>query len=95
MVDDNEFFRSATLTICGSLDVHTAMAKCASYMQAFLPVDRIFLQLYEPDIGAMRTIAMATAEEGKQVDILTPMPEAARRRLDYAVREMFRDFPQP
>jgi hypothetical protein len=22
-------------------------------------------------------------------------PEAARRRLDYAVREMFRDFPKP
>ena len=60
MVDDNEFFRDATLSICGSLEIEEAMSACVRAMQEFLPVDRMFLQVYEPDLGAMRTVATAT-----------------------------------
>ena len=52
MVDDNEFFRNATLSICGSLEIEEAMSACVRVMREFLPVDRMFLQVYEPDLGA-------------------------------------------
>ena len=81
MIDEKEFFRNATLAICGNLQIEQAMRDCIGTIGDLLPVDRMFLQIYEPDIGAMRTIAIATIEEGNQVDILTPLPQAARDRV--------------
>ena len=81
VVDDNVFFRSATLRICGTLEIEEAMRACVRFMQQVIPVDRMFLQVYEPELGAMRTVATATAERGRKVDLLTPLPEAVRDRI--------------
>ena len=81
MIDEKEFFRSATLRICGNLEIEAAMCACARYLREFLPVDRVFLQVDEPDLGAMRTIATATAEEGQRVDLLTTLAEKARDQI--------------
>jgi transcriptional regulator with GAF, ATPase, and Fis domain len=42
----------------------------------------MFLHLYERDLGAMRTIAMATASEGRKLDHLTPLPKEVRARVE-------------
>jgi len=81
MVDDNEFFRDATLSICGSLEIEEAMSACVRAVQEFLPVNRMFLQVYEADLGAMRTLSSATAEDGEKVDLLTPLAEQTRDRI--------------
>ena len=60
-IDENEFFRNATLAICGNLQIEEAMSDCIGVIGDLIPVDRMFLQIYEPELGAMRTIAMATA----------------------------------
>ncbi|KPJ91352.1 MAG: Fis family transcriptional regulator, partial [Gemmatimonas sp. SG8_17] len=67
--------------ICGNLEIEDAMSCCVRYMREFVPVDRMFLQLYEPDLGAMRTLATASADEGSKVDLLTPLPKEARDRI--------------
>ena len=61
MVDDNEFFRQMTLRICGTLEIEAAMCACVRYLRGIVPVDRIFLQVYESELGAMRTVATASA----------------------------------
>ena len=81
MVDENDFFRKATLIICGNLEIENAMAACLRYMNRLLPVDRMFLQINEPRLGAIRTIAMATAEGGREVDLLTALGKASRDRI--------------
>ncbi len=81
MVDDNEFFRSATLRICGTLEIEEAMCASVRFMREVIPVDRMFLQVYEPELGAMRTLATATAVGGREVDQLTPMPRPVRDRI--------------
>ncbi|MCP3961084.1 MAG: sigma-54-dependent Fis family transcriptional regulator [bacterium] len=81
MTDDNEFFRKATLRICGTLEIEEAMCACVRAMREVMPVDRMFLQVYEPELGAMRTVATATAERGREVDLLTPMPEPVREQI--------------
>jgi formate hydrogenlyase transcriptional activator len=75
---DDVFFRKATLEICGNLQIELAMQGCIGAIRDRLPVDRMFLQIYEPDLAAMRTIAMASAESGEQLDVLTPMPPETR-----------------
>jgi transcriptional regulator with GAF, ATPase, and Fis domain len=86
MIADNEFFRNATLRICGNLQIEEAMSSCAGYMRGFMPLDHMFLQLYEPDLGAMRTLATASADEGSKVDLLTPLTTEARDRIRSAAR---------
>lgn len=86
MIDENEFFRNATLRICGNLEIEDAMSSCASYLQGFMPLDHMFLQLYEPDLGAMRTLATASVDGGSKVDLLTPLPKEARDRIRNAAR---------
>ena len=80
-MDHNEFFRMATMTICGNLQIEQAMRDCIGVICTHIPVDRMFLQIYEPDLGAMRTVATASADEAKQLDVLTPMPPEARKRV--------------
>ncbi len=57
MVDDNEFFRRVTLRICGNLEIEQAMSACVRTMREGIPVNRMFLQVFEPDLGVMRTVA--------------------------------------
>jgi formate hydrogenlyase transcriptional activator len=80
-LDNNEFFRLATLAICGNLKIGQAMCDCIGAIRKSIPVERMFLQLYEPDIGAMRTMAMASPKEGKLLDLLTPLPQTAREKV--------------
>ncbi len=85
MADDNEFFRNATLRICGSLKTSEALHACLRYLGGIVPLDRMFLQVYEPELGAMRIVATAKAECGREVNLLTPLPEQARELIARSV----------
>ncbi len=80
-VDKNDFFRKATLSICGHLDIEKGMSSCLRHLESFMPVKTMYLQLYELNLGAMRIIAKATSKEGKKVNILTPFPPEAKNLL--------------
>ncbi len=81
-MDNNEFFSEATLRICSYLEIEQSMFSCLSFLQENqIPADRIYLQLYEPDIQAMRIIAAASASGGKKLDIVVPLSDQARDEL--------------
>lgn len=77
-MDENEFFRQATLRICGNLVIEEAMQACLQFLRQVMPADRMFLQRYDSGFGAMRTIATATPSECRKLDLLTPLSEEAR-----------------
>jgi transcriptional regulator with GAF, ATPase, and Fis domain len=85
VINENEFFRGATLRICGDLAVERAMSACVRYISEAIPVDRLFLQVYEADLAAMRTLAMATSDKGEEVSLLTPLGEDSRRMIRQAL----------
>ncbi len=80
-LDENDFFRKATLSICGHLDIEKGMSSCLRHLKSFMPVETMYLQLYEMSLGAMRIIAKATSKEGKRVDVLTLFPKEAKNLL--------------
>lgn len=82
MIDENIFFRQATLRICGSLDIEEAMRRCLRYLEQVMPVDRISVHIYERDLGAMRVLLLATQDDGKEFNILTPLPPELRDKID-------------
>jgi len=74
-----KFFREATLRICGSLEIEKALQDCLLFLRNSMPVDRMNLQRFDRDFSAMRTIAMATPDESKLLDILIPVSTEAKQ----------------
>ena len=87
MVEDNEFFRNATLRICGSLDIEEALHTTLLYIRDFVPADIAFLWYFDPGLGAGRTIARADASGGHRLDMITPLSELERD--DHYLKDAF------
>ncbi len=76
-MDKNDFFREATLKICGNLEVEESLHTLVEVLNTVMPVSKIYLQHYDPDYRAMRTIAYADMSEGRKLDLLTPLSDEA------------------
>jgi transcriptional regulator with GAF, ATPase, and Fis domain len=63
-IDNNRFFREATLRICSSLDPEIFLFSCFEYVRGFVPLDMIVLCHYYPDQHKHVVLASATAEGG-------------------------------
>jgi formate hydrogenlyase transcriptional activator len=50
-VDEREFFREATIRICGSLDVQTFLLESFLYLRDYLPADSVILTHYREERG--------------------------------------------
>lgn len=65
------------MKICETLEIEKGLQSTVKYLQNFMPIDRAFLQYYESDLSSIRTIASASATDGKQLNIVTKMPKEA------------------
>ena len=72
-MDENQFFREATLRICGNLEIEVALLECLKYIKRVIPADSMNLSVWEPDIKSLRVIARATDSGGKKTNTLIPM----------------------
>ena len=67
-LDENEFFRQATLRICSSLDIEKALFNCLQYIRLFMPASMIALVLFEPGSGVLRHFVMVD-HAGRKITI--------------------------
>ena len=88
-MDTGTFSREATIRICGKLEFEEALHDSLLYLRQVMPVDKLFLQFFDAELKAFRTIAIVTPEQGKEVDQVVPLsPEALRELAGY--EELFR-----
>ena len=59
MIDRNEFFRQATLKICGNLALEQALHDALLYIGKFIPIDVFFMEYFDREQTTARTIARA------------------------------------
>ncbi len=85
-MDENEFFRKATLRMCGQLEIEEGLRACVEYVSRHIPADVIYLERYERDLGAIQLLARATPDCGEKMDGLIPLPEEAREKMDQLTR---------
>ncbi len=81
-VDENEFFRQATLRICRHLRIEKGLSACLGYLSTIMPADMICMEIYEPDITALRIIARASPTECLPTDLLIPLDQEARGMME-------------
>jgi transcriptional regulator with GAF, ATPase, and Fis domain len=77
-VDENVFFREATLRICSSLDIDTALKECFQYIRAFIPVLRMSLHILDPDLNVLRFVASVGVNLPEGLERVLPLPEKGR-----------------
>jgi len=86
-VNENDFFRQATVRICRHLDIEKAMFLCLEYLEPIMPADMMYLELYERDLGTMRGVAMATPEGGTKLNELVPMPPEVKTFIEEILKD--------
>ena len=57
-VDENLFFREATLRLCSSLDIEAALKGCYEYIRQFIPVRLMNLAIRDPDENTLWFVAL-------------------------------------
>lgn len=82
MVNTQDFFQQMTTRICSSLDIETALQRSFQYLSGYMPVEYIFLHLYEQSIGAVRTIAEVTATRARSMEVITPLTKEGRASFE-------------
>ncbi len=74
-VRPEEFFREITLRFCSSLDINIAFQRSFQYLREVLPVDEIFLDILDMQLGAIRRIAHAASQDGSKLPEIMPLPK--------------------
>jgi len=64
----NDFFYNVTMRICSSLHLEVAMSRTVEYMQAFIPIDVMYISIYDPRSATHRIIAHSGNSEGVLID---------------------------
>ena len=78
-IDKNEFFREATLRICGTFEIEKALWNCFKYISKFIKVDRAYLHYFKPEEKYGIIFARADHEKGQRVNIKSvPPPDILR-----------------
>lgn len=81
-LDENEFFRQATLRICSSLDVEKALLNCIDYFRLHMPVSEISLGLLEPHAAVMRSLAWVGLDGARKSFPPIPVDRETVERLE-------------
>ena len=76
--EEHDFFHQMTVRICSSLDIEIALQRALDYLVTLMPVDALFVHLYEQSLGAIRTIAEVRASGSRNMDLITPLTHEGR-----------------
>jgi transcriptional regulator with GAF, ATPase, and Fis domain len=77
-VDENVFFREATLRICSSIDIVEALKGCFDYVKLYIPMNRMYLHLYDADLNLTRLVASARDDMMEEPERILYLPEKGR-----------------
>ncbi|MEN6318904.1 MAG: sigma 54-interacting transcriptional regulator, partial [Syntrophaceae bacterium] len=81
-INENEFFHQMTMLICSSLNLETALERSLHYLEKVMPVDKIFLHLYEHNLGAIKTIIEVTPTGSRSLEKIIPLTKDGRESFE-------------
>lgn len=81
-MDKNDFFREATLRICGSLEIEKALGECLLYVRDFIPASQMCFHVYDRALGIVETVAHATPAGSVALSFKTPLSAKARKQVE-------------
>ncbi|MGE5843146.1 MAG: sigma-54 interaction domain-containing protein [Deltaproteobacteria bacterium] len=96
-LDENVFFREATLRICSSLNIVTALKSCFDYIKLYIPMNRMSLHILDADLNVLRFVASVGDDVMEDSERILPLPEKGRseRAALLKNRDVIRIMNQP
>jgi transcriptional regulator with GAF, ATPase, and Fis domain len=96
-VDENGFFREATLRICSSLNIVTALRSCFDYIKLYIPINRMSLHILDADLNVLRLVAAVGDDVMEDSERVLPLPEKGRNERAALLKngEVIRIINQP
>jgi transcriptional regulator with GAF, ATPase, and Fis domain len=85
-VDENLFFREATLRLCSSLDIEAALKRCYEYIRPFIPVKRMGLHIVDVEENTLHFVAHVGADLPENYEHIVHLPEKGRRERTTALK---------
>lgn len=74
-INRDEFFREVTLRICSSLDIGVAVKRAFDYLREHFPLDEVYLDILDNQLGAIRRIVHFAKGDGKAAEEIVPLPK--------------------
>jgi len=85
-LETQDFFREATLRICGSLDIAKAFHNTFLYIRDFISADAMTLVVFDQQSGGVENVTVSTMEQHIRVPAYLPLPleiqKLIKERLD-------------
>jgi len=78
-IDQNTFFREATLRICGRLEPDRFLKDSFDYLRRYIPADQVLLTHYYPEKEEHAVVAFATAATARLMNLKIKMPPEIQR----------------
>ncbi len=78
-VNENVFFREATLRICSSLSILKALKGCFDYIRLHIPMNVMVLHILDLDLNLLRVVARVGDDFMEEPNRISPLPEKGRR----------------
>jgi transcriptional regulator with GAF, ATPase, and Fis domain len=96
-LDENLFFREATLRLCSSLDIESGLKRCYEYIKAFIPVKRMSLKIIDLEENTLQFVAQVGIGLPDKYAQIVHLPEKGRRERAAALKsgEVIRFLNQP
>lgn len=82
MTGDLEFFQQAVKRICGTLEINAALENCFEFLQHFMPIHGLAMNIYDPEYRVVRNVALVTDLDESQLKRFGPV-SLNREALDY------------
>jgi transcriptional regulator with GAF, ATPase, and Fis domain len=77
-VDENLFFREATLRLCSSLDIETGLKRCYDYIRTFIPATRMGLHIMDVEENTLQFVAHVGIDLPDHYEQIVHLPEKGR-----------------
>ncbi len=78
-VDENLFFREATLRLCSSLDIEAALKRCYEYISLYIPMKQMILHILDFEQNILQLVAWVGAVSPEGSEAVLHLPEKGRR----------------
>ncbi len=85
-LDENLFFREATLRLCSSLEIEAALKRCYEYIRPFIPVKRMGLHLVDLEENTLQFVAHVGADLSENYEHIVHLPDKGRRERTAALK---------
>lgn len=85
-ISKEKFFIEATSRFCSSLDITVSLARLRGYLKSVMPVDHLALDVYEPELKSIRSVAVAMEGESIWLDDMIPVHDGVAQFIEENVK---------